>query len=150
MLSVDENYCDSKYIDMYWKNNMIIDQSKTKINKNINLNLEDDIIKENLYKSNKSSDYKYDINKTFNNSYNKHSNNNNFQTHNTINYQNSYTSNKYDNQYSSNKTHYRSNYKKLNKDNNEYCLQSKCRIKEHYRGEKRILLDSFSKPKLLN
>ena len=28
----DKNYSDSKYIDSYWKNNLIVDQSKTKIN----------------------------------------------------------------------------------------------------------------------
>ena len=50
MLNVDKNYSDSKYIDSYWKNNLIVDQSKTKINENRNLNLEDDIKKEKLNK----------------------------------------------------------------------------------------------------
>jgi len=140
MLNVDKNYSDSSYIDMYWKNNIIIDQSKTRINENRNLSLEDDIKKEFLVKLNniiKNKHYKNTYNDNRVNNYN----NSNVIIPNTYN--------KYDNQYSSNKTQYRSNYKKYNKDNNEYGLQTNCRIKEYNLQERKILLDSFSKPKLL-
>jgi len=143
MLNVDKNYSDSSYIDMYWKNNLIIDQSKTRINENRNLSLEDDIKKENLVKinniiKNKHNKKPYTDNRVYN--YNNYNNSN-------VIIPNTY--NKYDNQYSSNKTQYRSNYKKYNKDNNEYGLQTNCRIKEYNLQERKIILDSFSKPKLL-
>jgi hypothetical protein len=140
MLNVDKNYSDSSYIDMYWKNNIIIDQSKTRINENRNLSLEDDIKKEYLYKLNSNIKNKHNKN-TY--SYNRVHNYNNS----NVIIPNIY--NKYDNQFSSNKTQYRSNYKKYNKDNNEYSLQTNCRIKEYNLQERKILLDSFSKPKLL-
>ncbi len=140
MLNVDKNYSDSSYIDMYWKNNIIIDQSKTRINENRNLSLEDDIKKELLYKLNKNIK-----NKHYKNTYND----NRVHNYNNSNVIIPNTYNKYDNQYSSNKTQYRSNYKKYNKDNNEYGLQTNCRIKEYNLQERKILLDSFSKPKLL-
>ena len=140
MLNVDKNYSDSSYIDMYWKNNLIIDQSKTRINENRNLSLEDDIKKELLYKLNKNIENKHNK-KTYKDNRVHNYNNSNVIIPNTYN--------KYDNQYSSNKTQYRSNYKKYNKDNNEYGLQTNCRIKEYNLQERKILLDSFSKPKLL-
>jgi alpha-galactosidase/6-phospho-beta-glucosidase family protein len=139
MLNVDKNYSDSSYIDMYWKNNINIDQSKTRINKNRNLSLEEDIKKELLHKLNKNK------NKHYKNTYNV----NRVHNYNNSNVIIPNTYNKYYNQYSSNKTQYRSNYKKYNKDNNEYGLQTNCRIKEYNLQERKILLDSFSKPKLL-
>ena len=37
MLNVDKNYCNSAYIDSYWKNNLIIDSNLTKINTNLHI-----------------------------------------------------------------------------------------------------------------
>jgi hypothetical protein len=141
MLNVDKNYCDSSYIDMYWKNNIIIDQSKTRINENRNLSLEDDIKKENLYFfikniENKQNKNIYKDNRVHN--YNK----SNVIIPNTIyNNQQKTIYNNHQNTYKNN------NY--YNKKNKEYTLPKKSRCKEYNLVERKILLDSFSKPKLL-
>ena len=129
---------------MYWKNNIIIDQSKTRINENRNLSLEDDIKKELLYKLNKNIENKhnkkpYKDNRVYN------YNNSNVIIPNTI----------YNNQPKTIYNNYQKTYKNnnyYNEKNKEYSLpkESRCRIKEYNLQERKILLDSFSKPKLLN
>jgi len=130
MLDVDKNYCDSAYIDSYWKNNLVLDQSKTIINIEDNKKkVEDVITRENNLK------LKYN---------NKHL------TYNT-NYQNDNYDNfcKVNEQY---KTYKKYDYKnKYNNDgNNQYNSNNQCRIKEHHNNGRRVLLESYSKPKLLN
>ena len=159
MLNVDKNYSDSKYIDSYWKNNLIVDQSKTKINENRNLNLEDDIKKEKLNKiiKNKSS---YDINDNTEKKYN------NFKYTDTIRSNNTGTNNKYyireecsrkqDSNFRITNKQKSSEYRTFQKysDTSEnkremHNLSEKCRIYEHELRERKVLLDSFSKPKLI-
>ena len=136
MLNIDKNYCDSSYIEQYWKNNLIIDQSKTKINQNRNRSLEDDIKKENLYKLIKNTENKHKKTYKDNRVYNY--NNSNVIIPNTI-YNNQ--ENTYNNQ--------KKTYNYYNKKNKEYTLPKKPRCKEYNLLERKILLDSFSKPKLL-
>ena len=135
MLNVDKNYCDSSYIDRYWKNNIIIDQSKTRINENRNLSLEDDIKKELLYKLNKNIKNKHNK-KTYTDNRVHNYNNSNVIIPNTIynNQQNTYINNN-------------NNY--TNKKNKEYTLPKKPRCNEYNLRDRKILLDVFSKPKLL-
>jgi hypothetical protein len=159
MLDVDKNYLDSSYIDSYWKNNLIIDQSKTKINENRNLNLEDDIKKEKLNKiiKNKSS---YDINDNTEKKYN------NFKYTDTIRSNNTGTNNKYyireecsrkqDSNFRITNKQKSSEYRTFQKysDTSEnkremHNLSEKCRIYEYNLRERKVLLDSFSKPKLI-
>jgi len=157
MLNVDKIYSDSKYVESYWKNNLIVDKSKTKINKHINLYLEDDIKKEKLNK----------INKNVNNLIiNDSEENNNFKYTSIIRSNNTRKNNKYtlreeysreqDTNIRINDKQKSSEYRTFQKysDTSEnkremHNLSEKCRIHEHNLRERKILLDSFSKPKLL-
>jgi hypothetical protein len=118
------------HIDQYWKNNLIIDSNKTKINKNTN-----SYMKENTYENKKELD------KNIENKYNKKDN-----------YYNKYSTNIYkyniehNNSYDAtqNRGYYRKKY-----ENREHNLSTKTRIEEYNLKDRKILLDSFSKPKLL-
>ena len=151
MLNVDKNYSDSKYIDSYWKNNLIIDQSKTKINIGDNKEKLNKIIK------NKSS---YDINDNTEKKYN------NFKYTDTIRSNNTGTNNKYyireecsrkqDSNFRITNKQKSSEYRTFQKysDTSEnkremHNLSEKCRIYEYNLRERKVLLDSFSKPKLI-
>ena len=125
MLNVDKNYCTSAYIDTYWKNNLIIDSNLTKINTNLHIeNKPYEIEKElDINTENKYNKNTYKDNRVYNNNY-----------HNSYNIrQNTYQ----------NKNNY------TNKKNKEYTLPIKQRCKEYNLGERKILLEAFSKPKLL-
>jgi hypothetical protein len=142
MLNVDKDYCDSSYIQQYWKNNLIIDQSKTKINENRNLSLEDDIKKE----LDKNTEYKYNKKDNYNNKYSaniyKYSDNTNNKYSANIYKYNVEHNNSYD------ATQNRGYYRKQHR-NREHNLSTKTRIEEYNLKDRKILLDSFSKPKLL-
>jgi len=142
MLDIDKNYCSSSYIDSYWKNNLNIDQSKTKINIVDNKKkLEDIITRENNLKNDTEKNY------------------DNFKYTNIIRTnitREGYNSNQYkytgftDNQES---YEYRTfqKYSDTGKNKKEnHNLAEKCRIKEYHNNGRRVLLESFSKPKLLN
>ena len=157
MLDVDKTYLDSKYLDFYWKSNIIVNKSKTKINEYRNLNLGDDIKKEKLNK----------INKNVNNLIiNDSEENNNFKYTSIIRSNNTRKNNKYtlreeysreqDTNIRINDKQKSSEYRTFQKysDTSEnkremHNLSEKCRIHEHNLRERKILLDSFSKPKLL-
>jgi len=142
MLDVDKNYCSTSYINSYWKNNLNIDQSKTKINIVDNKKkLEDIITRENNLKNDTEENY------------------DNFKYTNIIRTnitREGYNSNQYkytgftDNQES---YEYRTfqKYSDTGKNKREkHNLSKKCRIYEYNQRERKVLLDSFSKPKLLN
>jgi hypothetical protein len=143
MLYVDKNYCNSSYIDRYYKNNLTIDQSKTKIN------IED--IKEKLNKIIKNepdivekeenyNNFKYTINSS-NNKYSFRDEYNRKQDKN-IGITNKQESSEY-------RTFQK--YSDTGKNKREkHNLSDKCRIYEYNLRERKILLESFSKPKLLN
>jgi len=139
MINVDKMYSDSSYIERYWINNLNIDKSKTKINENRDLDLEDSIKKEKFNKkiTNRKS---YNINHT-------EENYDNFKYTNIIRSnitREGYNSNQY--KYTGNTNKQKSSENKREKHN----LSEKCRIYEYNQRERKILLDSFSKPKLLN
>jgi len=128
MLNVDKNYCTSAYIDTYWKNNLIIDSNLTKINTNLHM-----------------KDKPYEIEKTLNkNIENKHSKNT-YKDNRVYN-------NNYHNSYDIRQNTYQNNNNYTNKKNKEYTLPIKPRYprcQEYNLGERKILLEAFSKPKLL-
>jgi hypothetical protein len=134
MLNVDKYYCDSNYIDQYCKNNLIIDSNKTKINKNTNLYMEEN--EKELYKN---IEYKYNKKDNTNNKYSDNTNNKystNIYKYN-VEHNNSYDS-------TQNRGYYRKQH-----ENREHNLSTKTRIEEYNLKDRKILLDSFSKPKLL-
>jgi len=141
MLDVDKNYCSSSYVDSYWKKNSVIEQSKTKINiEDRKKALEDIIRKENNLKNDTEENY------------------DNFQYTNIIRSnitREGYNSNQYKNTGNTNKqksSEYRTFQKYSSTGENKrekHNLPEKCRIYEYNQRERKILLDSFSKPKLL-
>jgi len=150
MLDVDKNYLGSSYIDSYWKNNLIIDQSKTKINIGDNKEKLNKIIKNNTNSN---------INDTEENC-------NNFKYTSIIRSNNTRKNNKYNlreecsrkqdtNIRVTNKqesSEYRTFQKYFDTGENKremHNLPEKCRIHEYNLRERKVLLDSFSKPKLL-
>jgi len=142
MLDVDKNYCSTAYINSYWKNNLNTDQSKTKINIVDNKKkLEDIITRENNLKN--DTEEKYD----------------NFKYTNIIRSnitREGYNSNQY--KYTGNtKKQKSSEYRTFQKYSStgenkreKHNFYEKCRIYEYNQRERKILLQSFSKPKLLN
>ena len=143
MLNVDKNYCTSAYIDTYWKNNLIIDSNLTKINTNLHMKDKPYEIEKTLNKNieNKHNKNTYKDNRVYNNNY-----------HNSYNirqntYQNNNQQNTYQNNNQQNTYQNKNNY--TNKKNKEYTLPIKQRCKEYNLGERKILLEAFSKPKLL-
>jgi len=141
MLDVDKIYGNSSsYLDNYWKNNLYIDQSYCKIN-----------IEDNKQKINKIIENEHRINlekRNYNNSqYSSNRLNNKFGDNNhRIQYIDIGMCNKQDTY------KYRKFQKysepKIKRENNN--LSHNCRINEYNQRERKILLDAFSKPKLLN
>jgi len=133
MLDVDKNYCSSAYVDSYWKKNSVIEQSKTKINiEDRKKALEDIIRKENNLKNDTEENY------------------DNFEYTNIIRSnitREGYNSNQYKYTGNTNKQKYFKGHENKREKHN---LSEKCRIYEYNQRERKILLDSFSKPKLLN
>lgn len=151
MLNVDKNFSDSKYIDSYWKNNLIIDQSKTKIN------LENDKEKLNKIIKNKP---RFDINDSEEN-YNDFKYTNIIRSNNTGKNNKYYIGEEYSRKQDSNfritnkqkSCEYRTFQKYSDTGENKremHNLSEKCRIHEYNLRERKVLLDSFSKPKLIN
>jgi len=140
MLDVDKIYGNSSaYINHYWKNNLNIDQSYLEIN-----------IEDNKQKINRIINNEHHINldkRNYNNSlyssnslYNKCCDNNHRIEYIDIGMNNNKDTNKYIKfqKYSAPKK------REMNH------LSEKCRIYEYNQRERKILIDSFSKPKLLN
>jgi hypothetical protein len=136
---VDTSICE--YINNYWYNNIIIDQSKYQEKLNIKYEIEIDIdCNETRKKCNDIRDT--DINKS--------------------NYSRKYTENNSRERYRKQDSNNRINDEKkscehrifqkcsnTNKNKGKmYDLSEKCRLHEHEFRERKVLLDSFSKPKL--
>lgn len=150
MLNVDKNYSDNSYIDSYWKNNLIIDQSKTKIN------IEDNKEKLNKIIKNKTSPNINDTEKNYDNfKYTNTIRSNNTRKNNKYNFREEYSRKQDTNIGFINKqesSEYRTFQKYSDTGENKremYNLSEKCRIHEYNLRERKVLLDSFSKPKLL-
>ena len=146
VICVTKNLVDNSYINDYWKNNLIIDNTKTstkniteEVNKEFYDNLDNNYTNKNNYNSNKNNNYT-------NSNYN--SNNNNYYLKTTYNNQ-SQNEGYYKKPYENRNFHKNTN-KEYNKNTNkEYTLPTESRNKEFYNGQRKILLDSFSKPKLV-
>lgn len=151
MLDVKKNYIDSKYIDSYWKNNLIMDQSKSK-----------DSLYEVKEKLNKNYKNKYcednnEYRKTYNDNfrYTDTYKSNNTGTNNQYNFRERYSRKQDSNSgmYTKEKSgEYRTFQKYSNTSENKgkmHDLPEKCRIHEYNLRERKVLLDSFSKPKLI-
>ena len=159
MLNVDKNYSNSKYIDSYWKNNIIIDQSKTIINENKILNIDDiNKVQEKLNKIIKiyPPDNINDCTKKCNNNF-RHTNitrsnitDSNYQYNIGKEYCRKQDSNcRITNKQKSCEYRTFQKYSDTGENKGEmYNLPEKCRIHEYNLRERKILLDSFSKPKL--
>ena len=143
MLDVDKNYCSSSYIDSYYKNNLSIDQSKTKINiEDRKKMVEDAIRKENNHKKN-------DTEENYDNFKNTNIIRSNITREGYNNNQYKYTGNTNKQKSSEYRTFQKYSSTGENK-REKHNFSEKCRIYEYNQRERKILLQSFSKPKLLN
>lgn len=161
MLDVKKNNIDSQYIDSYWKNNLIMDQSKNKLNKDTKTFNEDSLheLKEKLNKNykNKTGEYNNEYRKTYNDNfrYTDTYKSNNTGTNNQYNFRERYSRKQDSNSgmYIKEKSsEYRTFQKYSNTCENKRKmpeLSEKCRIHEYNLRERKVLLDSFSKPKLI-
>ena len=167
VICVTKNLVDNSYINDYWKNNLIIDNTKTstkniteEVNKEFYDNLDNNYTNKNNYNTNKNNNYtNKNNNYTNKNNYNSNKNNNYTNSNYNSNNNNYYLKTTYNNQ-SQNEGYYKKPYenrnfhkntnKEYNKNTNkEYTLPTESRNKEFYNGQRKILLDSFSKPKLV-
>ena len=158
VICVTKNLVDNSYIDDYWKNNLIIDNIKT-----FNINLTEEENQEfynNLdnYNSNNNNNYNSNKNNNHTNSnYNTNSNNYYLKTtYNNKSQNEGYYKKPYENKYFYKNTNneysipIEPRYKEYNRNmNKEYTLPTESRNKEYYKSQNRILLDAFSKPKLI-
>ena len=141
MLEVKKSYVDCHYINDYWKDNLIIDNLKTPT-KNLTEEVYDNLDNYNTNKNNyNTNNNNYYVKTTYNNQsqnggyYKKPYENRNFHK-NTSNVYTLPTEPRYK-EYNNRNT------------NKEYTLSTESRNKEYYNGQRKILMDSFSKPKLL-
>ncbi len=166
MLEVKKCYINNSYINDYWENNLIIDQSK-KLNNNIEINIDDkfyDNINKYLYEEKEKLNNNYKIKSSNSNNEFGKKYNNDYRNTETNRSNNRGTITQYINreEYDRNKN---SNFRMYNKEkSNEHRtlqkhfntsedkrkmheLSEKCRLHEYHNGKTKILLDSFSKPK---